>query len=244
MTGRLEARTEEAGRLRQQVALLHRWCSPSAWPTQHHPDPDHLADPEYLGGEWLGQAGAHMGAEHMGAEARRRRAPLPPTAFYFDDGPAEAWEEAEGDEARRPSRRRAAHRTGSGRRATRRVHMRANEWWWTGAGEAAEERREDDVETRLQELAALRALRKSIQSMRSAQGLTAHEARSHQAMGDGLQQADARDAQDRSGAAAAAAEAAEAPADVDAGEDTAVVEDVEGRGAGGGDGLSQPAPGE
>ena len=240
MAGKLEARTEEAGRLRRQVALLHRWCSPS-WPLHHHSDPDHLADPEYLGGQSFWQAAPQMGAEGADwhrrsarAEWPRRRAPTNGTGYNFDDGPAEAWEDQDADadsDGWRPSGRRAAQ--GRGRGATRRVHRRADEPWTQGGEAEEEERREEaEVETRLQELAALRALRKSIQSMRSAQGLAPQQARTDQAMDDGPARGDARDAPDKS-RGAAAPEAPEAPVDVQVSE--AAAEDVQGTAAGGAD---------
>jgi hypothetical protein len=160
LQGKLEARSNEAGRLRQQVSLLHRWCSSSSSLWHEHGDADHFSSPRHpLAGRSPWQTAS------QGRARTRQRAHG--QGGLFDDGPVDPWE----DGHRAASDSRPVWQRKS-RGASRAYDKRADERWREEEEEQGQgQEAEAEVEARLQELAALRALRKSIQSMRSASGV-------------------------------------------------------------------------
>lgn len=166
LQGKLEARSNEAGRLRQQVSLLHRWCSSSSSLWHEHGDADHFSSPRHL---LAGRSPWHTVSQ--GRASTRRRAHVQGGLFdeeeggLFDDGPVDPWEDGHREASdSRPAWQRKSR--GASRAYDKRDKSRREEEDEQGQGEEAEA----EMEARLQELAALRALRKSIQSMRSASG--------------------------------------------------------------------------
>ena len=139
----LKTRSAEVAQLRQQVALLHRWCSPSSPPLLSDLDAEAGDDSHH---SWRDRRGWNEDRETHSGKPRRGRAwrdehTLSPAAPWDDDldGPGDEEDEEAEEE-------------------------------WHKAEDEREGRADEDekeyVDARLHELAALRALRKAIEGRR------------------------------------------------------------------------------